>query len=172
MRKTHLSALLLLICCLSLVGCKGSEQMSQNEFEARIEHVESTNLENSYLATGWYHTNGDSEQFDRVFIHDGATFRINPRPILLKENIEEVDLAESEVEPGAQFLWMQFDELGTAAWREGTREAIDQEIVMIIDNNIVTHGVVVAEIVTGHSRIYHKKYSNGDMMGFKKVLSQ
>lgn len=148
MKKT---AIILILTTL-ILGCK-----SQNKKDIDLEAIHQKNLKDSTLVTGWYYITIDSSGFARQLSKTDEIYYIDPKPITVAKNIEDIELGINYVRD--IYIGMQFDKQGTESWYIATKKSIGNQLAFIVDNELLTIPTVNNYIEGGKSAFGRKDYT-------------
>ncbi|CAG5084645.1 hypothetical protein [Parvicella tangerina] len=88
--------ILLIIIAIFLVACQhGITGYNIEEFESKIESVENSNIQNKKLEDGWYAPSQEKNDFMKIDPKTSMKTYIDPRPIILPENISSFEEFEN-----------------------------------------------------------------------------
>lgn len=139
--------------------------------ENNVIHLSITGMEDSTLATGWYHVEDMPNDYYRHLDKSDDKYNsyfVAPAPIITRTNIIKTDIYKDE--DGMYSLVMKFDADGTKAWARATELSIGKTLVFILNDQLVEASIVHAEITGGVAQIKRKEYSEQDLQKFKKLI--
>ena len=138
-----------------------------------LESIYRQNIQDSVLATGWYHIVDDENGFKRQLDKSEIFYFIDPNPILVKEHFDKIKIYKTNFR-----RWYQYD-IGLSfqvykdyydLWADATEKSIGKKIGLIIDNKLVTAPTVQCKISEGRSSLQRPDYDEKDLETFKKLL--
>lgn len=130
-------------------------------------------IADSVLVSGWYYITEDSSGFKRELDKTEEIYFINPRPIIVKEHFEKLELFETDFKgdyPDYTGLKMQIHENFANIWADATGKSIGKKLGFIINNKLVSAPSVNGRIEGGMSSINRDVYSKEDLEDFMNQL--
>lgn len=161
--------ILLLIISIFLIACQ-NESTGRNieEFESKIESVENSNIQNKKLEDGWYAPSQEKNDFMKIDPKTSKETYIDPRPIILPENISSFE--EFENYEGSKGVAIYFEETGIEAWAQATDKLTGSSIIFILDNEILTVQQVNSKITNGASAFWKSDLDDQDWKRIMKMV--
>lgn len=160
MKKTSI-----LIFITFILGCK-----SQDKKDIDLETIYQKNLKDSTLVTGWYYITTDSSGFVRQLNETDEIYYIDPKPIVVAANIEDIGLGKNHADD--IYIKMQFDKQGTDSWYIATKKSIGYKLAFIIDNELLYTPIVNDYIEGGKSAFGSKDYTKQEYKALIETIKK
>jgi preprotein translocase subunit SecD len=161
----HLFFFLTVFCILtSAVSCSNRQRKSDEIKYVDLELIYKQNVQDSTLATGWYHVLENENGFKRQLDKTEKFYFIDPNPILVKEHFGKVTIETNSQRN--EFISIRITQKDL--WADATEKSIGQRIGLVIDNKLVNAPMVNARIEGGISSLWG--YDREELENFKKQL--
>ena len=146
---TGLSILILAISC----GENKKNDIIKNEIALVFEQ----NIKESTLATGWYHIIDEENGFKRELDKSDEIYFIDPKPIIIKEYFDKVEIHETKKIESKQVnnfrLSIQIHKKYEHLWADATEKSVGKRFALIINNKLISNPKVMGRIEGGLSSL-------------------
>lgn len=163
-KMKNIAFYVVLFCILaSMLNCNGLRKSNID-----LEVIHKQNVQNSTLVTGWYHIVAYDNGFKRQLDKSDKIFFINPKPIVVKEHFEKLEILESRF--GEYFLSIQIGRRYWDLWAEATGSSIGKRLAFVINDKLVHVPTVNSRITGGASALNRSDYSREELEDFIKQI--
>lgn len=121
---------------------------------------------NHKLANGWYYLLDEDQGTLLKLEKSNSFYFLDSIPIVTSKNIQNITFSNND--DGNPFLIIQFDSVGTAAWKFATMKSINKRLGFIFNNKLIQAPKVNSEIDFGVSVIWD--YDRDALSLIKSVL--
>lgn len=171
MKKTTSTLITIALILISFSSCDVKNKT--NVKTVNIDSLYNKILTDSLLVSGWYYITENNNGFKRVLDQTDEVYFVNPKPILIKEYFEKLEVFETnskDEHPDYTGLKMQTYENFANIWADATEKSIGKKLGFVINNRLVSVPTVNARIEGGVSSINRGAYTKEDLENFKKEL--
>ncbi len=163
--------ILIVTLSLFLISCNSvGQERSKEENTSLINRAYKQNLASTTLNTGWYYVVKDSIGIARVDSISQVKYFINPKPIILPTNFKRSK--EFKNYQGFKGLSIYFDKNGIELWTEATGNSIDEQLIFILNDKILTINLVNSQITNGVSAFWYDDLTDIEMTELKKLIKK
>ncbi len=174
MREFKNTLLVFAIFSIALLNCNGQKHTSNNvNKNIDIESIYNQIIKDSILVTGWYYIIDTDNGFKRQLDKAEEFYFIDPKPILVKEEFDKVEIFETDFKgqyPDYTGLEIRISQKYVDLWAEATEKSIGNRLGLIIDNKLVNAPRVNARIDGGRTSLNRTVYSKEELEEFKKRI--
>ena len=121
---------------------------------------------NIKLANGWYYITEEDNGIKLILDKSNSSYFLDSIPIVVSKNIKEISFKNDN--NGNPYLKIQFDSVGTGAWKFATMKSINRRLGFIFNNKLIQAPIVNSEIDFGVAAIWD--YSKEELSLIKSVL--
>jgi len=150
---------------LSTVSC--TSDRAQN---VDLESIYEQNLQDSTLATGWYYILENGDGFKRHLEKTDEFYFIDPKPIVVKEHFDKIELFQPNFQGEDLALSMRVQKKYRDLWADATEKSIGKRLGFIIDNKLINAPMVNMRIENGQSSLWG--YDRKELEEFKRNLEE
>ena len=126
----------------------------------------SAQTDNHKLANGWYYIIDEDRGIILTLDKSNSSYFLDPTPIVVSKNIQEITFKNDN--DGNPYLKIQFDSVGTEAWKFATMKSINRRLGFVFNNKLIQAPKVNSEIDFGVSAIWD--YNKDQLSLIKSVL--
>ena len=123
-------------------------------------------IDNYKLANGWYYIIGEDKGVRLTLDKTNSSYFLDSIPIVVSKNIQEITFINDN--DGNPYLKIQFDSVGTKAWKFATMKSINKRLGFVFNNKLIQAPKVNSEIDFGVSAIWD--YNKDELSLIKSVL--
>lgn len=173
MRDLKNTVLIIIVFLIAFSSCNVQRKTDDKVTNVNIDSVYNQILKDSFLVTGWYYIIETNNGFKRQLDKSEEFYFVHPRPILVKEHFDKIELFETD------FKGQYTDYIGLKIlinkqyfdlWAEATEKSIGKRLGLIIDNKLVNAPQVNARIEGGMTALNRDVYSREELEKFKTRL--
>lgn len=162
--KNLLKGLSLLLIGAIAVSC--GESKTQKMMLANIDYTYTQNRIDSTLATGWYYITEPKEGFKRQLDKTDEYYYIHPKPIVVKEHFDKVEIYKADESKNQFALSIQIHSNFEHLWGDATEKWEGKRLALIINNKLVSNPKVMGRINGGGSSLGRPVYSEEELEEF------
>lgn len=128
--------------------------------------VVSAQTSNYKLANGWYYIIEENQGIRLTLDNSSSSYFLDSIPIIVSKNIKEITFRNDN--NGKPYLKIQFDAVGTKAWKFATMRSINKRLGFVFNNKLIQAPKVNSEIDSGVSAIWD--YNKDELSLIKSIL--
>ncbi len=161
---------MIVVYSIALSSCSSEKHNENNVVKnINIDSIYNQILKDSILVTGWYYITETDNGFKRQLDKTDEYYFIDPKPILVKEQFDKVEIFETDFKgqyPDYTGLKIQISQKHVNIWADATEKSIGYRLGLIIDNKLVNAPQVNARIEGGMTSLNRSVYSKKELEEF------
>lgn len=173
MRDLKNTILIIFVFLIAFSSCNGQRKTVDKVTNVNIDSVYNQILKDSLLVSGWYYIIETNNGFKRQLDKSEEFYFVDPRPILVKEHFDKIELFETDFKgqyPDYIGLEIRINKEYVNLWAIATEKSIGKRLGLIIDNKLVNAPQVNAKIEGGMTALNRDVYSREELEKFKTRL--